>query len=87
MKLSLKYKKVRNGYIVYNEILGTHTHIGKEKTCRKLIYWLNNDILPYSIRLQESAKRLLSSDEFEKLREKKKKPYYVNVNGKRGINL
>ena len=82
----LRHKKVHKGYVVYDDNKGKeHTHIRTEKTCLHLIWCIENNIIPESLYLRESVRRLLPPKEYEKLREKRRKDYYVNVNGKRGI--
>ena len=82
----LRHKKVHKGYVVYDDNKGKeHTHIRTEKTCLYLIWCIENNIMPECDYLKESARRMLKLGEYEKLRVKRRKDYYVNVNGKRGI--
>lgn len=80
MKQKLYYKKIYNGYLVCNKSLGTHTHINNKYTCKTLIKLLKRREMPKSPYLRESAMRLLPLGEYEKLVEKKMKPYYININ-------
>lgn len=78
--ITLKYKAVKDGWIVYNEELEykNHAHLRSGHTCRRLIKLLNKNIMPESQYLRGSAKRLLTENEFNKLKIKEKKKY-INV--------
>ena len=81
--MDLHFKKHRDHYICYNtQKEGGHTHIKTHKTCVKLIKLLENRVLPESLYLIESAKRLLKKHEFDKLRPKNRKQKYVNRGGR-----
>lgn len=76
-KANLKIKKVKIGYIMYNETLGTHSHFRSYNgamNCRKLIH---KGIMPNNEYYIESCKRLLSDKEFATLKSKQR---YHNVN-------
>ena len=80
IKIDLHIKKTHGHYVVYNtEKDKAHTHIRSAKTARKLISLLERGILPDSPFLIESARRLLTIDEFMKLKEHKKKQHYINI--------
>ena len=82
--MDLHFKKVRSGHIVYNrDKKKSHSHIRRPLTCIKLIKLLERYEKPHSPYLLESARRLLTKDEFNRLRERNKKERYININ--RGV--
>ena len=80
-KSKIKLKKVRNGYILYSlSKKGAHSHFFNRRAARKCQTFINKGILPSKPYFIESCRRLLSRKEFERLRPRKKKPRYFNVN-------
>lgn len=57
-----------------------HAHINKYSTCKLLIKLIHANKLPTSTYLQGSCKRLLTDEEYSRLRPKKKQQY-VNKGG------
>lgn len=78
----LKYKEVRDGYIVYRKDTEKHTHFKSKNGARKFLYLMNKNLLPQSPYFVESARRLLTEEEFNKLKTRRKQKY-CNVN--RGV--
>lgn len=78
----IKLKKVRDGYILYNTKGGyeKHSHFRNKKSACKCRTLINKGIMPKQPYFIESARRLLSEKEFEQLKKKKVKSYYVNIN-------
>ena len=80
-KSKIKLKKVRNGYILYSlSKKGAHSHFYNRRAARKCQTFINKGILPSKPYFIESCRRLLSRKEFERLRSRKKKPRYFNMN-------
>ena len=81
--MKLSYKRVNqckeNPWLVYRVGTEQHTHLKSKGSCLTLIRLINQGILPKSSYLRESAKRLLTDKEYEKLNNKTKQRY-VNVN-------
>lgn len=60
-----------------------HTHIDTEDTAKLFVKLLRCGILPDSVRLQESARRVTTEKEYSQLRPKgEKKQRYYNVGKK-----
>lgn len=78
--LNLAKKKVHDGWIVFNKDNNTHAHIRSKKTCNDLMCLLRKNIKPNKPYLIESAKRLLTDNEFNSLRIKRYKQSYTNIN-------
>ena len=78
----IKLKKVKNGYILYNSSGGyeRHSHFKNKKAACRCKALINNGVLPNQPYFIESARRLLSPKEFERLRFKNKKEKYININ-------
>lgn len=72
------YKKVQCGYIVINKENKTHTHIQSHKTATGFIRNLNRGVLPKSKYLQQSAKKILTQQEYEGLKGYNKQKY-INI--------
>lgn len=81
-----KYKilQTRNDFVVRNTELEykKHAHFKKSKDIYKFINIISKGLLPKSSYWREAARRLLSEDEYEKLRDKRK-PRYIN----KGVRL
>jgi len=78
------YKKVQKGYIVYRK-QGTreqHAHFNSKHSAMEFIKLMNKKLLPRSDYYKASAKRVLTEDEYNRLKTEVKQKY-VNVN--RGI--
>lgn len=54
-----------------------HTHLSSKKGCKLLISFIHRNTLPSSRYLQISCQRLLTEDEYKRLRKKQR---YYNVN-------
>ena len=78
--------EVKRGFIVVNTILkpdkdhpnGYHSHFkysDKATTCINLI---ERGLKPYSPKMRESARRILTNDEFRRLRDTEPKQKYKN---------
>jgi len=80
--LSLHYKEVKDGYIVYRKGTEKHTHFNSKHGARKFLYLMNKNLLPQSPYFVESARRVLTEEEFKKLKIRRKQKY-CNVN--RGV--
>ena len=82
MDIKLNIIKKHGSYIVrridggYNQ----HAHINKYSTCKLLIKLIHTNKLPTSEYLQGSCRRLLTDEEYSRLRPKKKQQY-VNKGG------
>ena len=74
----IKLKKVKNGYILYSA--NGHSHFSNKKAAIRCRCLINKGILPLQPYFIESSKRLLSAKEFERLKQRKKKEKYINVN-------
>ena len=73
-------KDSSRGYIV-KRIDGDyeqHAHVSTLNGCRLLINLIHKGMMPTSKYLQDSARRLLTEEEYKSLRQKKQR--YVNVN-------
>ena len=73
-------KDSNRGYIV-RRINGTyeqHAHINTLNGCRLLIRFISSNRLPTNKYLQGSCSRLLTEEEYVKLKQKKQR--YINVN-------
>jgi len=68
------YVVVRKGYPYC-----FHAHLTTLNGCRQLIYYIHKGLLPKSVYLQGSARRLLDDDEYQRL--KKPKQRYYNKSG------
>ena len=77
----LHIKKIRNGtFILYNKYTGGHSHFRNRKaaaTCRRLLI---KGIMPKQPYFRETARRVLTDDDWESLRQKKQKDMYININ-------
>ena len=82
--MHLSYKKVKEGWIVTRKLDNKelHSHLNSKGGCLTLIRLIKQNKMPKSDYLKESARRLLTSKEYEKLSTRTKQKY-VNVN--RGI--
>ena len=80
--MSLHFKEVKDGYIVYRKGSEKHTHFSSKHGARKFLYLMNKGLLPNSPYFVESARRVLTEDEFNNLKVKHKQKYH-NVN--RGV--
>jgi hypothetical protein len=81
--MDIKFDIIKNsnrGYIVkrIDGEYSQHAHIRTINGCRQLINLINAGLLPTSKYLQGSCSRLLTKDEYRRLRQKKQR--YVNVN-------
>lgn len=81
MNIGFEIKKDHSrGYIV-KRVDGEyeqHAHINTLSGCRLLIRFIEKNLLPTSEYLQGSCARLLTEEEYGRLKQKKQK--YVNVN-------
>ncbi len=80
--MNLHFKEVKDGYIVYRDGTRKHTHFKSKHGARKFIYLMDKSLLPQSPYFVESAKRVLTEEEFNKLKIRRKQKYH-NVN--RGV--
>ena len=80
--MSLHFKEVKDGYIVYKKGTEKHTHFKNKHGARKFLYLMNNRLMPESPYFVESARRVLTEDEFKNLKVRRKQKY-CNVN--RGV--
>jgi len=73
-------KRTSRDYIVIrkNGEYSQHAHISTINGCNRLIYLIDNNLLPTSKYLQDSCRRLLTEDEYTKLKQKKQRYYNVN---------
>lgn len=78
----LKLKKVRNGWIIFNDSGGydKHSHFSNKKSAECCLALLKKGIMPEQPYFKESAKRLLSCKEYNNLSLKRNKDKYINVN-------
>jgi hypothetical protein len=82
MDIKFSIIKKHGSYIVrrtdgeYNQ----HAHINKYSTCKLLIKLIHTNKLPTSEYLQGSCRRLLTDEEYARLKSKKKQKY-VNKGG------
>lgn len=83
MKIQFDIIKQHGNYIVrrVDGEYSQHAHLSSMKGCKLLIRLIHTNTLPSSRYLQESCRRLLSEDEYKRLRKKQR---YYNVN--KGIN-
>lgn len=79
--LYIKLKKISKGFILYSP--HGHSHFKNVKTANKCRRLIEKGIYPNNRYFQESCKRLLSKEDFERLRLKRKKEKYINVNNGR----
>lgn len=80
MNMHLDIIKQHDNYIVRraNGEYSQHAHINTHKGCKLLLDCIHKNKLPKSQYLKGSAKRLLTEEEYKRLR--KSKDYYYNVN-------
>lgn len=77
--MNLHVKKVHcGGYIIINTDNNTHTHVKSKSTAKSFIAWLRNGVKPESEYLVNSARKILTEEEFKRLKKKKEK--YININ-------
>ncbi len=82
--MRLYIKKVRDGYIVCRCGSNKHSHFKSEHGAKDFLKFMKKGLLPKSPYFIESAKRVLTEKEFNKLRTKTKQTYH-NVN--RGVKF
>ena len=80
MQIQFDIKRNSRGYIIIrlDGEYDNHSHVTTLNGCRLLISLIRQNRLPTSKYLQESARRLLTDEEYKTLRQKKQR--YVNVN-------
>ena len=81
----IKIKKVRHGWILYNDTLGyeAHSHFKDERAARCCMTLINRGIFPKQPYYQETCRRVLSKKDYESLVSKKLRDRYINVGGRR----
>lgn len=81
IKDNYKILETSRGFVVANTNLEykNHAHFRKLSDIYKLINILNKGLMPISKYWREAARRLLTEEEYESLRDKRK-PRYVNIN-------
>ena len=86
--IEFNIKKNSRGYIItrVDGEYSQHAHLSTRDGCNRLLNLIENKLLPNSKYLQESCRRLLTDDEYAKLRQKKQMYYNVNK-GVRKWNL
>lgn len=74
-------KDSNRGYIVKRKggEYEQHAHLTTLNGCRQLIYYIHKGLLPKSSYLQGSCRRLLTDDEYQRLKRPKDK--YYNKSG------
>lgn len=81
IKGKFKILQTNRGFVISN-IEGKykqHSHFQKLSDIYKFIDILNKGLLPKSRYWKEAARRLLTEEEYDQLRDKRK-PKYVNIN-------
>lgn len=80
MSIEFYIRKNSHGYIVIrkNDSGFKHAHVSSMNGCRMLINFIHSGLLPTSKYLQTSCHRLLTEEEYARLKQKKQR--YVNVN-------
>lgn len=76
--LYIKLKKISKGFILYSP--HGHSHFKNKKTANKCRCLIEKGIYPNNKYFQESCRRLLSKEDLERLRQKRKKDKYININ-------
>lgn len=80
--MNLKIKKTRNGYILYDEQgNGKHSHFTTYNCALTCLTFINKKVMPNNPYYKESCRRLLSKEDFSRL--KKKQRYHNVQNGRR----
>ncbi|WP_432400972.1 hypothetical protein [Wukongibacter sp. M2B1] len=81
-----KILETSRGFVVANTDLEykNHAHFRKLNDIYKFLNIISKGLLPKSPYWREAARRLLSVEEYESLRDKRK-PRYVNIN--KGVRL
>ncbi len=74
----IKLKKISRGFILYSP--HGHSHFKNKKTANKCRCLIEKGIYPNNKYFQESCRRLLSKEDLERLRQKRKKDKYININ-------
>jgi len=81
--MTLITKRVQDGWIVCRKGTEKHSHFRSRKAANNFKSIILRGLMPKSPYYIESAKRVLTSEEFEHLREERKQKY-INRGGKVG---
>lgn len=78
-------KDSTRGYVVKRKggCYEQHAHIASLNGCRQLIYYIHQGLLPKNRYLQGSCRRLLTDEEYQRLKRPKQKYYNTSGHNKR----